>query len=566
MMKKINPYLLKGLSFILLLLTMIGCNVDELDNLQNAKAPELTPHLLINVGTLSYTMDSVLNDFVEDQENNSLALTTDSDNDFFIRYIDTILFSVTPDSTQLIEMDGVESSEEITSDELDEMSQVFSRGSTDTLVLADLDGSDPGEPDFSDPSTRSFTDSIKVFEITSEGSNERIDTLEFTAGNIEIGLSSTYDFDVSKYIITIPGLQDVGGGASYSEEITSEITTIPLVGKQLVLVQDEDTAVFVVNIALIEVAGDVKGNTDQAIIVSGKISDDNEISVIRGFFGSDDFTIDPVSTEFDVLDEFRDVEGLISFDGIQTTLEITNELGAPLQFDFAQFLATGGSDGDKNLGSALLSSNEGVTGSIALIPAAISTTESSQATFVFGDNGGDEMDEIINTLPTAFVSPSSATPNPAAVAETTHNFMNTESEMKIVSTIEIPLSFSLSRYSFDTISVDVDLGSVDSIISLGLGMNVTSTLPFNAYARIYADDDYVNMLNVSDTLFSRSEEVQEYMINISDPDRMSALLNAEKLNVVISFDTDGSEPVPISSDMGIELDLYFDGEFVIDPN
>jgi len=578
-MKLIKPHLSKVLSGMVLLMLTVGCDIDEIDNLENAKMPELSPNVMVNIGSISYTMDSVLTDFIEDQSINNLSLGTgtgDQSNEFRINYVDTISFTVTPDATELIALDNFNSSDSIESDPLKAASDQFGNGTlTGEVNLVDAPLS------FADEQ-RKFTDTIQVFDVTTTGTDERLDTLEFSGGTFSIDLSSTYSFDVSEYILSIPGIEDIGGGNAI-ENVTLNATdgayVVQLADKQLTLIEDNDgnpSLVIEVELVSIEENGKTAPATP-SVIVSGTINvADEEISVIRGFFGSDKFAVESISIELDALDDFRDITDL-TFSGIQTTLVVSNELGAPVQLDFSDFIATGGSSGDLSLGDALEEGQEGVDGTTATIPAASSViytsgtaeVDASEITFVFG---GDAMDDIINDLPTAMVSPDSATPNPDVVdvtdAENTHNFMNTTSKLEIIATVGVPLSVTIDEYIIDTIEVDVDLESIDSAISMIVGINAINTLPFNAYAEIYADDDYTLMLNDSSTVFSRTEDVKavEHKIGISDPDKMSALLEAKKLNVIVSLDTDGGNAVAVTNDMTLELDFYVNGEIVFDPN
>jgi len=265
------------------------------------------------------------------------------------------------------------------------------------------------------------------------------------------------------------------------------------------------------------------------------------------------------------LDEFEDAVDL-EFDGVETNLDVRNEIGVPFLIDFSDFSTTGGSAGSEDFGSAILP-GAGVSGTTGTVPAAVSTTQESNITFTFGDNGGDEMDNIINNFPEQFVSPSSGTPNPGAVTpSTTHNFMSLNSEMEIIATIDVPLTISLGEYILDTISFDIDLGDIDSAEKVIIGVNSTNTLPFNAYAFIHADDVTNPKLNVSDTtIFTRGTN-EQHKIEISDPDRIRDLIAADELKIIISVDTEGGSATPINSNMKLELDLYVNAKFFIDPN
>jgi len=551
---------------MLLLLLTVSCDLDEIDNLKNGKMPKLSPNVMVNIGSISYTMDSVLTDFIEDQSTNNLSLgVEDETNEFRINYVDTISFTVTPDATELIALDNDVSTNKIKSDELDIASaQIEASGSTDPVNLVDAPFN------FTDEQ-RKFTDSVHVFDITTLGDNERIDTLEFSGGTFSINLSSTYAFDVSEYILSIPGIEDIGGGNAI-ENVTVDASqgayVVDLTGKQLALFEDDGgNPSFGIEVELVSIAGNGQTTTATSnIVVTGTINvADEEISVIRGFFGNDYFDIESITIDFDALDDFRDITNL-KFEGVQTSLVVKNQLGAPVQLDFSDFTTTGGTS-SYTMGDALLEDQEGVVGTLATIPAALSTSDTSEITFIFE---GDEMDDIISGLPTAFVSPDSARPNPEVVdatdAASTYNFMNTTSELEIIATVGVPLSVTLDEYIIDTIDVDVDFGSIDSAITMIVGINSINTLPFNAYAKIYADDDYSLVLNESSTVFTRSEGVEKHKMEISDPVKMEALLQAKELHVVISFDTEGGNAVAVTNDMKIELDFYVNGEFVFDPN
>lgn len=522
-------------SVVSCVLLMSSCHIDELGK---EKLGTYSPNVALNLGYSEYTVLELLEDL--DQESLSV---NDSDQTISILFRDSTLFS---DNESLVAIGSISNQEEFA----------------------------PAENVPSSPINYEIViDETFVFSFPANN-GEEIDSVFYRSGTLDFTMESSFKGSID-YTWVIEGTRPT----DTNQDLT-QTKVLPYSGGNVTdsysRSLDGLKSVFYKNMLgenefAVHVTGTISFEEGIEILPSHKMSFDlafnnPTFNKIYGFFGNEPIDLQSQSIEISAFDE-------ISGDGLKLEdpriLLITkNSYGLDFELSFDEIKATT-SDGGEVL---FTESTPGVDGFISSPieegAIKIDTVELNKE--------NSNIDELLNSTPTRMDFSISGLPNPSSSTRV-NNFMHADSEMEVISVIEIPMQFQMDGFEVD-FDFEFDLSDIANAESIVFNIVATNEIPFLGSIDLsFIDGQGNTMYTLVDAASIESPEVDasgktlEPKISQSgidlDPDGIDALLNAQRILAtakISTFESDKDRYVTLYADYKLNIELSIAGEISIE--
>lgn len=290
----------------------------------------------------------------------------------------------------------------------------------------------------------------------------------------------------------------------------------------------------------------------------------------RGFLGQSSFQFNDGSN----VEIMKKISGLISLEDLTLTINLENSIGADFNLKINQVEAV------KNgisisLQHPLIGNNETISRA-QNISNDMHPYTSTNKTYTF-TSANSNIKSLAELLPERFNYDISAQLNPFGNVSSGNDFVYSSSNIKLNSTIELPLKFSASNLAFrDTVTFE-GLDSEDSeLVKSGelrliaknkfpMNMNVQFELldTNNISLHTFFVDQTIPAAAVNSNLRVEEENISTLTIPISEETKM-AVKNARFIVITARFDTQPEmELLPMYSDYYLGIQLIGDGKYRI---
>ncbi|MEO9805954.1 MAG: hypothetical protein ABJF04_22030 [Reichenbachiella sp.] len=512
-----------------------ACHVEDLDKV---KPVTISPHLALSLGFSEYTVLELL----EDLDNESLVVN-DQDQTIALYFEDSTDFS---SNNELIAIGSVANQEEF--------APAVNLPAAPFGYKIDVD--------------QTFTFSFPA------NNGEEIDSLFFSSGTLDFEMESTFKGDID-YTWVIEGTQDVETEENLTQTkqlsyISGSVTdsySRSLGGlKSKFYKNSADENEFAV-----KVTGTISFDSGTEVLPSHKMTFDlgfnnPGFSKLYGNFGSEPIALQSQTIAMPSLDDF-------SGDGLKledpSILLITKNsygLDFELSFDEVKAIASDNSE------IVLTEKASGIDGLVA----SPDIEGEVKVDTVMINNENSNIDELLNSAPTAMEFTISGVPNPVGTTRDP-NFLLASSEIKVKSVIIIPMQFQMDGFSVD-FEFDLDGLDIDEAESLTFNLISTNEIPFSGSIDLKFADANGNILyELLDAAAIESPTVgtdgksTEAMISTSGisltQEGIDALLIAEKVLAVANistFESDKDRFITLYADYKLKVELSLAGEVTIE--
>ncbi|MEP5362424.1 MAG: hypothetical protein ABJQ37_01195 [Reichenbachiella sp.] len=465
------------------------CNAGELD-FDDIEVPTYTPTVVAPIGKTTYTIESL----IEKLNDSTIVITEDNSKLLYVSYRDTTSFN---DYLSFIELEDV----------------------TNPGVIDASLTPIPGSP--SDQDVVIPTQDLS-FEYSSPN-DEELDSVKYTAGTITLDIQNGYASAI-EYELTLNDIVDLSTGdpmilsgtlpASGSDNVSQQ-----LANHKTLIEQISNTNIFTgaFDGTLKVKTGDFINGTEfinYTLTITGA-----EFSEIYGWFGDKTIDINNQSIEIDFFEGISE-NGLV-FNNPQLNFYINNAFGVPMGVNF-----TGVSSSNANGTTANLSGT--ITDSPQFVRAPSTSQVGNIATSVINiDESNSNMRDLLAISPNQFNIALTAEANYTNDDGSDRNFVTTESNVEVVTEINLPLNVKLTDVSrdFPTGIEGFDFEDADTI---KLVLNTINQLPFDGTIdmQFLAADSSV-LKEFPDILFFTSAEVPTSG-KIEEPTTNSSIVKVHK--------------------------------------
>lgn len=517
------------------LLMSTSCHVDDLDKVKPAT---ISPHLAVNLGFSEYTVLELL----EDLDNESLVVD-DQDQTIALYFEDSTSFSSSGD---LIAISSVANQEEF-------------------APAINLPAAPFGyEIDVDETFTFSFP----------ANSGEEIDSLFFSTGTLDFEMESSFKGDID-YTWVIEGTQDVDTETNLTQT------------KQLVYTSGSVTDSYSRSLAglkskfyknamdenefAVKVTGTISFDAGTEVLSTHKMTFDLAFnnpgfSKVYGNFGNDPIGLQSQTIAMASLDDFSG-DGL-KLESPSVLLITKNSYGLDLELSFDEVKAIASDNSE----IVLTETAPGIDGFVS----SPDVEGGIKVDTVEINNENSNIDELLNSAPTAMEFTVSGVPNPVGTTRNP-NFLLEESQIEVKSVIIIPMQFQMDGFSVD-FEFDLDGLDIDEAESLTFNLVSTNEIPFaGAIDLNFADADGNVLYALPNAAGIESPEVgtdgksTEAKVSSSGIDltqeAIDALLIAEKVLVVANistFESDKDRFITLYADYKLKVELSLAGEVTIE--
>ncbi|MEQ8337037.1 MAG: hypothetical protein RIA62_06810 [Cyclobacteriaceae bacterium] len=521
-----------------------GCNIENLPDFDNTYLPDYEGEIALIIGKDTLTVG----EFIKELSDDTTIVQETQNKEIYIVYEDSTDFSLTSD---FVDVSSFSNEKTIESP----VSFPFIPPTDTTLVISR---------------------EINFDYVSSEG--ERLDSLYYESGTLRLSIISDFPGDVA-YNINTNSFQEVnsGDGITISSALVySGFTPISgtqdtdLSGYKTLLNFQNDSSVFIVNLqASVSIPAGRTLSGNESIKIQVDVLDP-EFDAIYGSFGTDTFDIESQEISLDVFSEFSDTG--LSFEAPRVYFTFENSFGLAAGLDFSNIYASYEDKPDMPL-TGQFTENLQIIEAPSIEDAGSVTTSTITMT---KDNSN--INDILSSSPDQLNLSLVGISNPD---NEDGNFLLKNSNIKIKSRIELPLSLQLQDFEYDTEFDLGDLSRLEDSQSLTLILKTTNELPIGGEVDVEflnmngeAFDDILNIsILESPTLFDADDKTTEpssleTRVTL-DQAKISSLTTAEKLRVTVRFNSFGSQQnqfVKIFSDYSLITTIAIEGKVSINLN
>ncbi len=507
------------------------CNAGEL-NFDDIKTPPYTPDVSIVIGQTTYTIQELISEL----EDPNLEISEDNTKLLSLAYRDTTFFN---DISQIITLDDI----------------------TNSGVIEPNDTPIPGSP--SDQDVIIPTQPLN-FEYDSPN-NEELDSLKYTAGTITLDIQSGYTSAI-EFEMTINDIVDLDTGQPLVFS-----STLPASGSQNVsqsLVNHKTVMVRVGNVNQFsgQFDGVIKVKTGDFIIGTEQINYTLTItgaafSEIYGWFGDKTVDIQDQTIEmnfFEGLSEFG-----LYFNQPEINFYIDNSFGVPMGMNLDGISASNAAGTNVNLSGDITTSPQ-----LVRAPST-SQVDNSVSSLVTIDEENSNLRDLLAISPTLFSISIDAEANFNNPTTSERNFVTENSEVEIVTEVNLPLDVRLTELTRD-FGTDIAGFEFEDADTINLILTSENQLPFSGTVNMqFLAADSTVLFEFTDVLLLVSPEVPTSG-KIEEPLRNSSvvkvyrgngyqeLLDADIVNMemtVHSYKADEDNYVKVFSDYQVVLKI-----------
>ncbi|SMD39114.1 hypothetical protein SAMN04488029_4050 [Reichenbachiella faecimaris] len=518
------------------LLLASSCHIDELGK---EKLGTYSPHIVLNLGAAEYTVLELLEDL--DQE--SLEVN-DEDQTMSILFRDSTLFS---DNESLIAISSVSNVEEFA----------------------------PGEDVPSTPVDYEIEiEETFVFSFPANN-GEEIDSVFYNSGTLDFFMESSFEGDIDyTWVIEGTRITETNLDLTQSKELTYTGSTVTdtysrsLNGlKSLFYKNALDENEFAVH-----VTGTISFETGSQILSTDKMIfnlafNNPAFSKVYGFFGNDPLDLQSQTIDISAFDEFSG-DGL-KLEDPRVLLITKNSFGLDFELSFDEIKAVAADN------SEVLFVENPSSGIDGFVSSPEVEGEIKRDTIELNKENSN-INELLNSTPVLMDFSISGIPNPAS-STLDNNFMLEESEIEVVSVIDIPLQFQMDGFSVD-FDFEMDLSDIEKADRIAFSIVATNEIPFAGTIDLHFVDEEENTLytlldavgidspDVGSGGRSIEPEVSSSEIDL-DTEGIDALLHAHKILATVNLSTFEAEVdryVTLYADYVLKIELSLAGEVTIE--
>ncbi len=521
-----------------------GCNLDNLPDLDNTYLPDYEGEIALIIGKDTLTVG----EFIKELSDDTTVVQETENKEIFIVYEDSTDFSI---SSDFVDVNTFSNEKTIESP----VAIPFIPPTDTTLII---------------------NREINFDYISNEG--ERIDSLFYESGALRLSITSDFPGDVA-YNIETNSFLDVNSGNGIiinSALIYSGFTPISgtqdtdLQGYKTLLNFQNDSSVFVVNLqAAISIPAGRSLSGNESITIEVEVIDP-EFEAIYGSFGRDTFDIESQQISLDVFSEFSDTG--LSFEAPRVYFTFENSFGLSAGLDFSNIYASYEDKPDMPLTGQFAET-------LQIIEAPTLENAGSIATSTIAmTKDNSNINDILSSSPDQLNLSLVGISNPD---NEDGNFVLNNSNIKIKSRIELPLSLQLQDFEYDTEFELDDLSRLDNSQSLTLILKTSNELPIGGEIDIEFLDTggevFDDMMDISilesPTQFDTDKKTVvpstlETRVTL-DEAKINSLTTADKLRVTVRFSSFGSQQnefVKIFSDYSLITTIAIEGKVSINLN
>ena len=532
------------MAFLLLLLSITGCNINEIPNLDNTYLPDYEGGIAIIIGKDTLTVG----DFIKELSEDTTIVKEGDNQELFFIYHDTTSFSLASDFVAI----------ETFSNEKDIQSPI---------AFA-----------FVPPADTTITIEQEVnFDFISEN-GERIDSVFYKSGNLNLTVTSTFPGDLDYSIttnsfLTTPNENNIviNSNLDYTGSTpVSNTRSVALSGYKTILQSQNDSSIFEIVVeANIHISGGTPLTGTEYLNIKMDVSNP-EFESVYGGFGRDTFDIEQQEIAFDIFGEFSD-SGL-SFEGPSVSFEFKNSFGIPAGLSFSNIYA-GFDDQDDLPMTGSFVENLQVIEAPTLQNAGSTVTSTLEL-----NNTNSNISELLSSSPDRLIMNLFGVSNPN---DETNNFLLEDSELTLISTIQLPLSVQMNEFEYESEFELGDISQLENGQEINILIKTINELPFNGEIDlIFVSEDDVDITSIegieiltSPEIFDengKASEASENTATISlDAEKIDALVESSKLRIVTrfySFGYEQNEFVQIFSDYSLITTVSVEGQVSINLN
>ncbi len=524
-----------------------GCNIDDLpDSLDGDDfyLPNYEGNIALIIGKDTLTV----NEFIKELSDDTTVVQENEDAELFIVYEDSIDYTADED---FVDVSTFSNSRSVESP----ISTPFIPPADTTLII-----------------NRELN-----FEYVSEN-GERIDSLFYSGGALQISITSdfpgdvTYSLSTNSFIETSSGQGiDVSGVINYFGTIPLEDTNnSSLSGYKTTLTYENDSSIFKANLqASVTIQAGTALTGNESIFVEADVIDP-EFSAIYGNFRKDTFDVESQTIDLDIFSEFS--ESGITFEAPSISFTFENSFGLQAGLDFSGIYASYSDKPDLPLSGSFAETLQ-IIGAPSLM-----NVGSTVETVLTMNNSNSNISEILSSSPTALNLALTGISNPNDEEE---NFLLDNSIIKIRTKVELPLSLKLDAFEYESEFDLGDISQLDQSQSITLILKTINELPINGELDIHfmdgAGEAIDSILNISilesPIAFDsngKTSEAASYETRVTlDEDKIESLTSSEKLKVTVRFNSFGfqqDEFVKIFSDYTLLTTVAVEGKVSINLN
>jgi hypothetical protein len=205
---------------------------------------------------------------------------------------------------------------------------------------------------------------------------------------------------------------------------------------------------------------------------------------VRGYLGRSNFT----GNDFLSISEMKKLSGIIHFQDITLNLEIENSIGADFSLNINNILAS--RDGSQLQLIHPIVGNTQQLSRAKNIPQGDLPYTATYKNYNFNSSNSN-IKELIETLPDRLSFEANASLNPLGNVSSGNDFLYKNSNVRVKTTLEMPLSFSANALTFtDTLTtLGIESTSTENILAGDLQILATNSFPFDLSVKGYLLDE-----------------------------------------------------------------------------
>jgi hypothetical protein len=205
---------------------------------------------------------------------------------------------------------------------------------------------------------------------------------------------------------------------------------------------------------------------------------------VRGYLGRSNFT----GNDFLSISEMKKLSGIVHFQDITLNLEIENSIGADFSLNINNILAS--RDGSQLQLIHPIVGNTQQLSRAKNIPQGDLPYTATYKNYNFNSSNSN-IKELIETLPDRLSFEANASLNPLGNVSSGNDFLYKNSNVRVKTTLEMPLSFSANALTFtDTLTtLGIESTSTENILAGDLQILATNSFPFDLSVKGYLLDE-----------------------------------------------------------------------------
>ncbi len=528
----------KSLTAILIFITCLGCNVNDLD-FSNLEKPVLGQTVALPIGTISYTMRELI-DKIGDSE---LDLQEDSTSLILLSYYDTASFTSGED---IIAVDDVVDNK--------------------SLYLEAVAGDNP------ESQVVQVNDNF-VFSYPAEN-NERLDSVFYEGGQLELTVSSYLSQDIS-YEISIDNTRRVSDNSpvSFTGNLSANsnaASSVDLLGHKTLLSFDESDGNTFSLSADISVFLEPNQSIAQNDSISIQIAYRNQdFSILYGNFGQDRIEVGNETLDVKFFSDLG--ESGLRFGSPEINFNFSSSFGLPLGITFDGMYGVDSTDSGSD--TIFLG---GTAAEIPQVVAGASTPGEFVESLVTLNTENSTIRSLLGASPNTIGFNLTAISNPEDAGAI--NYVMDTSRISTTIEMKLPLELSLDNLSRE---IDFDLGDgldFDQADSVSLRLVTDNEFPFSAQLalQILGENDSVihdvpstvileiPFLDLQGVVSQSRRQVSDVPLNKQG---IEALATGEKLRLILTLNTPSGNRevfVKVLADYKIDIKIGAVGTLNID--